>query len=383
MRILHVLYESRDDYFGLGGVGVRAYELYKYLKDRHDITLLCKKYPGEGLSPIEGLRHLYVGTESRNLTRTLLSYACHVALFVKKHGNDFDIIVEEFSPAIPTFSHAFTKKPIILQIQGYTGGLYFRKYNPLYALALYVMERMRTMFYSNFIFLNAETAGHFMLRMKKKVGIIPNGVSPELLNTLPEEGDFILYLGRIDIYGKGLDLLVRAYEEFHGSFPDVRLALAGDGRDMAKLKLMLRQQPEEVSRNIVLLGWVSGDRKADLLRRALFVIFPSRHEVQPIAALEAMACEKALIVSDIAAFSFVTKQGAGLSFRNGSSSSLFHAMNDLMESNGRSRIGEKGRSLVRQYTWDKIAVKYEDFLTEVHHWHHDTKKRLPGTSEDR
>src|SRR5208283_3896961 len=292
MRILHVLYESKGDSFGIGGVGVRAYELYKYLKDRHDITLLCKKYPGEGLSPIEGLRHLYVGTESKNLTRTLLSYAYHVALFVKKHGNDFDIIVEEFSPAIPTFSHAFTKKPIILQIQGYTGGLYFRKYNPFYALALYAMERMRTVCYGNFIFLNAETVGHFMLRKKKKVGIIPNGISPELLNTLPEEGDFILYLGRIDIYGKGLDLLIRAYGDFHRSFPDVRLAIAGDGRDMEKLKLMLRQRPEEVSRNIKLLGWASGDRKADLLRRALFVIFPSRHEVQPISALEAMACEK-------------------------------------------------------------------------------------------
>ena len=46
MKILHLLYESKGDYFGIGGVGIRAYEIYRRLKDRHDITLLCKKYPG-------------------------------------------------------------------------------------------------------------------------------------------------------------------------------------------------------------------------------------------------------------------------------------------------------------------------------------------------
>ncbi len=35
MKILHLLYESKGDYFGIGGVGVRAYEIYKYLPARH------------------------------------------------------------------------------------------------------------------------------------------------------------------------------------------------------------------------------------------------------------------------------------------------------------------------------------------------------------
>ena len=118
MKILHLPYESKGDYFGIGGVGIRAYEIYKYLKDKHDITLLCKKYPGAQNKEIEGLRHIFVGTESKSLTKTLLSYAYHAAMFVKKHADEFDIIIEEFSPAIPTFLHAFTKKPVILQIQG-------------------------------------------------------------------------------------------------------------------------------------------------------------------------------------------------------------------------------------------------------------------------
>src|SRR4030043_77893 len=157
MKILHLLYESKGDFFGIGGVGIRAYEIYRYLKNRHDVVLLCKKYPSAKDREIDGLKHIFVGTESKSLIKTLLSYAYHAAQFVKKHGNEYDIIIEEFSPAIPTFLHAFTEKPIVLQVQGYTGRHYFKKYNPVYALVLYVLEHLRSRFYNNFIFMSIET----------------------------------------------------------------------------------------------------------------------------------------------------------------------------------------------------------------------------------
>lgn len=118
MKILHLLYESKGDFFGIGGVGVRAYQIYKRIQERHDITLLCKKYPGADDGNIDGLRHIFEGIESENLTKTLLSYAYHASRFVKRHAEEYDVIVEEFSPAIPTFFHAFVKKPVVLQVQG-------------------------------------------------------------------------------------------------------------------------------------------------------------------------------------------------------------------------------------------------------------------------
>lgn len=365
MKILHLLYESKGDYFGIGGVGIRAYEIYKYLKDRHDITLLCKKYPEAQDGEIEGLRHIFVGAESKSFTKTLLSYAYQSSRFVKNHGDEFDIIIEEFSPAIPTFLHFFTKKPIILQIQGHTGRLYFNKYNFAYALVLYVLEKARPIFYDNFIFVSHETVQkmlpHFSL-IKKYIEIIPNGIAPELLKSSPEEGDYILYLGRIDIYGKGLDILIDAYKEFYKFFSNIKLFIAGDGRDMEGFKAGLMELPENIRKNIELLGWVSGEKKIDVIRKALFCVFPSRHEVQPIAVLEAMACSKAVIVSEIPAFNYVIKGGVGKSFKTGNALSFAQSMKDLMNSNERIQIGQKGRDLVREYTWDKIATRFEGFL---------------------
>src|ERR1700690_4497420 len=163
MKILHLLYESRGDYFGIGGVGERAYQIYSRLKSRHDITLLCKKYPGAKDGYIDGLKHIFVGAESRSLTRTLLSYAYQASLYVKNCPHAFDIIIEEFSPATPTFLHLFTNRPIILQVQGHTGLLYFDKYNPLYASVLYAFEHLRPRFYNNFIFINKNTQNKLCL----------------------------------------------------------------------------------------------------------------------------------------------------------------------------------------------------------------------------
>lgn len=365
MKILHLLYESKGDCFGIGGVGTRAYEIYKYLKDRHDIILLCKKYPGAKDGEIDGIRHLFAGSESPGLTKTLLSYAARAAMYVREHGEEFDVIVEEFSPAIPTFLHSYTKRPVVLQVQGYTGRLYFKKYNPAYALVLCCMEQLRPRLYNNLILLNKETGGKIPVKKNGLIEIIPNGVSPELLDAEPFDGDYILYLGRLDVYGKGIDLLIKAYAEFAGLYPYIRLVIAGDGRDADDFKAMLMRLPEGVRKNIEAPGWVSGNKKRELIRGALYVVFPSRHEVQPIAVLEAMAAGKAVVVSGIPEFNFVTENKAGISFKSGDAAGLAGSMKGMMASADRREMGGKGRSIVRDYTWDKIAAEFEGFLEGI------------------
>ena len=70
MKILQIIYESFGNPFGFGGAGVRAYEIYKRIKDRHDVTLLCMRYPGARDGEIQGLKHVFVGVETKNLTKT-------------------------------------------------------------------------------------------------------------------------------------------------------------------------------------------------------------------------------------------------------------------------------------------------------------------------
>ncbi len=368
MRILHLLYESRGDYFGTGGVATRAYEIYSRLQERHEITLLCKRYPGAVDRYINGLRHIFLGSESRSLTVTFLSYAARASRFVRRYGEKYDVIVEEFSPAIPTFLHSYTGRPLVLQVQGHTGLHYFRKYNPLYALVLYLLERLRPPLYTNFIFINEVSMKRYLWKRKRKgrIAIIPNAIPPEMLVVEPLERDYILYLGRIDVYPKGLDLLLDAFSLIRREHPLLRLLIAGDGRGMQRFKRMLSGLTEDVRGSIELLGWVEGPEKTELLRGAILCVFPSRHEIQPISVLEAMALQKPVVVSPIRELQFVLEAGSGEAFEGFSGPSLAEAIMSLLKDPlKRRQMGQRGRQYCHAFTWQRIAEQYEAFLYEV------------------
>lgn len=366
MKILHLLYESDGDYFGVGGVAVRAYEIYKRLKNRHDITLLCKKYEGAKNCVINELDHIFVGSVSTNLTNSLLSYGYESARYLKQYGDSYDLIIDEFSPAIPSFSHLCTKTPIILQMQGYTDYHYFRKYNPISALCLYLSEKIRPIFYENLIVINQHTLEKLPVNKYKNFLILPNGIDIKMLQHDYYEGDYILYLGRIDYYAKGLDLLLKAYSEVLKKFQTVKLLIAGDGRDRELLKRELSKLPDTVRKNISTTGWIQGEKKIDILKGANFCVLPSRHETQGITLLEAMACKKALIVSDINELGYAVHCGAGVSFKNGSYQSLKDRMIEYLSCpSSLITKGNAGYEWVKEFTWDKISSKYDDFLVKV------------------
>ncbi|MBI5100513.1 MAG: glycosyltransferase family 4 protein [Nitrospirae bacterium] len=365
MKILHLLYESRGDSFGIGGVGERAYQIYSRLKSRHDITLLCKKYPGAKDGHIEGLRHIFVGTESGGLTKTLLSYAYKAAVYVREHPSEYDIIIEEFSPATPTFLHLFTERPLILQVQGYTGLLYFNKYNPLYASALYLLEHIRPRFYRNYIFINKNTREKLHLGPEVNGAIIPNGIQPDLLDLPYREGKYILYLGRIDIYGKGLDILLKAFHHIARTNRSLKLVIAGNGRDMNRFGAMTAELPPDIRSRIETPGWVSGRQKAEVIGDASCLVLPSRHEVQGIAVLEAMSAGKAIIASDIPELSYVPRADAGVCFKSGDPLALAKALADVTSRTDRKQMGVNGRNFVKALSWDRISESFERFVEKT------------------
>ena len=367
MKILQLIYESFGSPFGFGGAGVRAYEIYKRLKDRHDITLLCLKYPNARDGDIEGLKHIFVGTESKSLTKSVLSYTIKAAHFVRRFGNDFDVIVENFLPSTPFFSRFLTKKPVILQVQGIMGWHSLKKFNPFYSMPMYMAERFYPGLYDRFIFVSDITKEKVLSRIKGKCKlcpVIPNGINKELLSVTPWDGDYILFLSRIDIYTKGLDLLITAFERISSEFPDLRLILAG--YEFNSFTKLVSNRPASIKERIEYAGFVTGDKKIRLLSGAKIFILPSRHESSPISILESAACGKPVIVSDIPELSFVQKEGFGLSFPSGSVDGLTEKMRILLRDNKQKEaMGRRGREFSSKFLWDSIALQFENVLNNI------------------
>lgn len=369
MRILQLIYESLGSPFGFGGAGVRAYEIYKRLKDRHDITLLCMKYPGARDGIIDGLRHIFVGTESKSLTRSVIAYTLEASGYVKNYGNDYDIVVENFLPSTPFFSRFLTKTPVVLQIQGIMERHSLKKFNPVYALPMYSVEKFYPYLYDRFIFVSGVTMDKVMSGFKGRKQVqsylIPNGIGRDYLNYNFPEDDYILFLSRIDIYTKGLDILVRAFESISHELPGLRMVLAGYEFDSFKRVLSLCDA--DTSCKIEYAGFLTGIDKIKLLSGAKVSVLPSRHESSPISILEAAACGRPVIVSDIPELAFVTENNFGLSFKSGSVEDLASKLRRLLsDREKRAEMGKNGRFFATQFLWDDIALRFESVLEDIY-----------------
>lgn len=136
--------------------------------------------------------------------------------------------------------------------------------------------------------------------------VIPLGVTEYLSNetvttNLPAKSEVpkILFMSRIDPK-KGLDLLIPALENILAEGIDFQFILAGsnpqDPDYERKIKAQINSSPIESHTTIT--GFVTGDRKTELLQNADLFVLPSYYENFGIAVAEAMAASNPVVISD-------------------------------------------------------------------------------------
>ncbi len=352
MNILHFLYDHINNPWVGGGAAVRAYEIYKRLDNKgHKITVVSGKYPGAYDHNEGNLRFKFVGFENNYIISTF-SYACQAHRLLRKVYKKYDVIIEDFAPWNPMFSYKFQgKKPIVLQLHHREGINIAKKYFML-GLPFILTEKFYPKKFSNIIVVSEQTAKKFSLKNHK---VIPNGIKEHLLQKYKENlGNYISFIGRIDFYNKGLDLLLQIIDNFP-------LIIAGRGRDEKKLESKIKKR-----RNIKFYGFVSNKEKVDLISNAKFLVMPSRFEGQGIVALEAAALGKPVIVSDIPELKYVVDNGFGISFKSGNAKDLAEKIKFLWNSPDLIiKMGKRGREYAKKLTWDKIADQYEQYLLKI------------------
>lgn len=355
MKIFHFIYDHINNPWVGGGGAVRVYEIYKRLSQRYQITVISGKYPG-AVDYGEGkLKFHFVGTSYDNYVLSTFSYALRAAQFLSKHGQDADIVIEDFAPYNPLFSRFIVKTPLVLQVHHREGMNLIKRYF-LFGIPFMAVEKFYTRLFQNIICVSEAS--------KKKFGIanavvVPNGIDNKLLLINPVDGGYISYVGRLHIHNKGLDTLIRAMKEV-----GIKLAIAGKGRDEKKLISFIERSG--MGEKVEFKGYLVDDEKKKLIGNSEIFVLPSRYEGQGIVALEAAACGKPVIVSDIPELRYAVDAGFGISFRTDNAKDLANKIKFLLENDTlRKEMGQKAREYAKNYTWDRIAEMYERFLIKV------------------
>jgi glycosyltransferase involved in cell wall biosynthesis len=203
-----------------------------------------------------------------------------------------------------------------------------------------------------------------------KIRTIANGIDVEPFeHALPSpalnfDGNKVIgMVARLDLQ-KGFEYLLRAAHQLCGTFPALKVVIAGEGPDRQAIENMIQRFGLQSS---VILAGHHSDMPGIYAAIDIFVL-PSLNEGLPMTILEAMAASKPVIATRVGAIPSVIKEGeTGLLVDPGDADGLRDALARLLsDSDLCQRLGAAGHDWVRRnYTSEAMAMKYRQMYGEV------------------
>jgi D-inositol-3-phosphate glycosyltransferase len=225
-----------------------------------------------------------------------------------------------------------------------------------------------------------------------KVVIVPPGVDIGKFYPIPADeakeyigvppcGRMLLFVGRIEPL-KGLDVLIEAIGIMQAKSvlkenPFCLVIIGGDpeesteqsNAEMVRIKSLCEQSG--LSDLVTFIGKRSQDSLPYYYSAAEAVVVPSQYESFGMVALEAMACGKPVIASQIGGLAYLIQDGiTGFSVPVNDPIELANRITSLiLDSALRERMGKQAALVAQEYAWEKIAtqllVVYKDLLNNT------------------
>jgi glycosyltransferase involved in cell wall biosynthesis len=222
------------------------------------------------------------------------------------------------------------------------------------------------------------TREHFGLALPK-AAVIPNPVSPvapEDQWRLPEaDHNRITFIGRFDRH-KGGDTILDAFAKVLQTLPEARLDFVGpdrgctgpDGRMSSFAQYLHASLPPPDRQKVLFYGFLPGSKAAQLRKRALVTVVPSRYETFGITAAEAMMAGCPLVVSGAGALTELVQDGLnGLVSRPGDADDLAEKILSMLKNPDRAaRLGAQAAAdALERYDPVVVAKQTLEFYRTV------------------
>lgn len=218
----------------------------------------------------------------------------------------------------------------------------------------------------------SEVKGLQNIFKNKKSILLPYGFENENYSksTTSKNKDIVFgFVGRLDIYTKGLDTLLKAFAKFITYSPHAKLWIVGDSNEKTTLEKMISHS--KLNNNIVLFGSKFGEEKNNLIQQMDVFVHPSRNEGLPSSVIEAASFGKPCIVTDATNIGEqIEKYNAGKTIHLQSSKQLFQALNEMqmawINNYAYETLCKNAIQMVKEtYNWEKIVTDFQSKLYQV------------------
>jgi glycosyltransferase involved in cell wall biosynthesis len=203
------------------------------------------------------------------------------------------------------------------------------------------------------------------LRFGGPVVIVPNGTPVALGSQLARaEAPTVLFLGRL-VPHKRVDLLLRAAVPLSHRWPDLRVAIVGDGPCRPELEALAHEIG--LDGTVRFYGRVDERTKADLMASAWLAVHPSMAEGWGIAVMEAAAMGVPSLAFDVAGLRDSVLDGeTGWLVPEGSdlTTPLQQALTALAVPASAKRWGQQARAWAECFSWDDSADRLSGLMLD-------------------
>jgi len=347
----------------LGGVETHCEELFPRIAQQdYDVTIIRRTdYIADHLNEFKGVQLVDVDTpQQKSFEAIIHTFRAILVVRFKLHA---DLIhIHAIGPAILTpFARILGLKVIFT----HHGADYEReKWGTVAKWILRFGERMGVK-YANEVIVISEVINNHIIEMygRTDAHLILNGVNTPIKSTKVsyldslgiENQNYVFAMGRF-VPEKGFDLLIKAFSSL--KLKNIRLVIAGDTDHEDDYSTSLKELAKE--NQIILTGFIKGEKLNELLTNARLFVLPSYHEGLPIALLEAMSYNLDVLASDIPA-NMAVNLSSNCYFENKNVQDLTSKLKEKL-----SHAVLKREYDLTQYNWDIIAeetaIVYEDTM---------------------
>ncbi len=343
-----------------GGAEVHLHEVFSRIaRMGHEVTLLCSRFPGSASEEtIDGIRIIRRGGRNFFNFRFLVEY-------LSTGGRRrFDLLVDDMNK-IPFFTPLFAGQPVQGVVHHLFGKSIFLEVNALLAGYVYLAELLAVWLYKRrhvpFIVGSPSTERELLSRGfdQEDVVLIPYGVDHvkhRLTGVQKNPTPLIGYFGRLKRY-KSVDHLLYALPSVLEEVPSLRVLVIGEGDDRGRLEAIARDRG--LDKAVEFTGFVSEERKIELLQQIWFKVTTSSKEGWGLTVLEANACGTPVLASNVPGLRDAVRDGeTGMLYAYGDTKDLASRMLRLL-TDERLRMGMAAEALAwsKKFDWDDAARK--------------------------
>jgi glycosyltransferase involved in cell wall biosynthesis len=364
MKIFALNYRDRTHPMA-GGAEVHFHKIFGRLTELgHSVMLFTTSYGNATEHEfIDGIEVIRCGSDAF----FQLNVFRKVPKLIKKFEPDF--IYEDLNK-LPLFSPWITKVPKLIQIHHLWKFSIFRETFFPIAFAVWLGERIIPFVYKNCFFAAVSPSSKKELCelgiSAEKISVIYNGTEAEYLEAekVREKSLYFLWLGRFRKY-KGVWVAFEAFKVFANKHPDVKLVFAGSGPEEAKMRLKAKEWGLE--ERVEFLGMVNGEKKMELMGKALGLLQTSYKEGWGLTVIEAAACGTASIASNVSGLCDSVKDGkTGLLFKAGNAGECAKKMEEFyLNVNLRKGLESEARSYASSFEWENSAKETLFLMQDV------------------